>query len=316
MSNVIDPVYGEICCQATLVTKKTRCENKAYWKVILDDNVCYYCGVHSRKYADNREELKKDKVKTQQLKQEKMEIAKKEAESAKANNGTKRGKVMVSKFQMMYAPEHVPGFVKVFPNYRHGNRKDGLGMPKLSPKSMGPIDHGQPGLPQAKNLENFHQGNKVFSTEVDEKGNPSKEFYQTQLEMYESEMPQRHKDRALDSKGKRINAPLFSLWRDKDGVEHRLSYFDSRELYCKYYERIAKTTDEYKKLMDMLKDGYNIQIIGYDGYDVGKRTISECYKDVSRPFGHELVLYAMLALPEKQWPWRREAGLHVNPLLE
>ena len=32
---------------------------------------------------------------------------------------------------------------------------------------MGPIVHQQPDLPPSQNLENFHQGNKVFSTEYD-----------------------------------------------------------------------------------------------------------------------------------------------------
>jgi hypothetical protein len=58
---------------------------------------------------------------------------------------------------MMKNPEHIEGFLKVFPNYKHQNRQDGFGCMKLSPKYLGPVDHGQPDLPPALNIENFHQ---------------------------------------------------------------------------------------------------------------------------------------------------------------
>ena len=95
------------------------------------------------------------------------------------------------------------GWWPIFPNAKHGGRTDGAGCPSLSPKIMGPIDHGQPSLPPAQNLENLHQGNKVFPSEaVDSHGEathvkdvhnsivhkpfvPSPTFFETQREMYE-----------------------------------------------------------------------------------------------------------------------------------
>ncbi len=45
---------------------------------------------------------------------------------------------------------------------------------------------------------------------------------------------------------------------------------------------------------------YNSQICGYDGYHVNK-SIEEHYRDVSCPFGHELVLYSLLTTDKYPW---------------
>ena len=36
-----------------------------------------------------------------------------------------------------------------------------------------------------------------------------------------------------------------------------------------------------------------------------KSSIEDCYKDISLPFGHELVLYTMLTEDPKMWPWKK-----------
>jgi len=317
-----EPFYGEILCQCNLLDSKKHCSNKAYWKV----KSYFLCGVHSKKYSGTRIELKKDKAKKEESFQKKIEKEKKECDEAACENKKKllMGKVVCSKLRMMHLPEDIKGFVKVFPNFLHKNRRDGLGLPSLSPKSIGPIEHGQPGLPPAKSLENFHQGNKVFRSEVDKANEPLEVFYKTQLEMYNSDIPQRHKEVALDEKGKRTNVPLYSIWVDKDGKQHKISYFESRQFYCHYYERALlgqlksqdtlapaslKGSEESHKdfvmLCNLLKDGYNLQIIGYDGYDVSGLTLEQCYLDCSRPFGHELVLYSMLTCKESEFPWKK-----------
>lgn len=55
----------------------------------------------------------------------------------------------------------------------------------------------------------------------------------------------------------------------------------------------------------MIEDGYNLRICGYDAYDPHHYNMEDCYCDISRPFGHELVLYTMLTEPEEKWPWRK-----------
>jgi hypothetical protein len=72
------------------------------------------------------------------------------------------------------------------------------------------------------------------------------------------------------------------------------AYIESRALYCREYERLAFARPEYHALVELVRAGMNILIAGYDGYDIGERTVEECYMDPARPFGHELVLYAMV----------------------
>ena len=62
---------------------------------------------------------------------------------------------------MMKPPEHIDGYLKVFPNFKHQNRKDGFGCASLSPKALGPVSDGSR---HAKNIENFHQGAKIFES--------------------------------------------------------------------------------------------------------------------------------------------------------
>jgi hypothetical protein len=71
-------------------------------------------------------------------------------------------------------------------------------------------------------------------------------------------------------------------------------------------------TDEFKLLAKCRKEGMNLLILGFDGYDVRPvqgdtpaEKIENCYKDTSRHFGHELCLYALLVLKPKEYPWRK-----------
>lgn len=214
--------------------------------------------------------------------------------------------------RMMKDPDHIDGYLKVFPNFKHDNRKDGFGCASLSPKSLGPVKHGQPDLPDALNIENFHQGSKCFDSEVRPKdGKPSKTFYATQLEMFNDPIPHRHKEAAKAVAGNK-NICKFWVWVTQEGVEKHLSYVDSRQFYCNFYERLVVKQAQYKKLVKLLENGTNLQIIGYDAYDVDEvkgnslaEKLERCYKDGKRPFGHELVLFSMLVLDAEDYPWRK-----------
>lgn len=274
------------------------CTNNAYY-IIPNNGIL--CGVHSggKKKAD-RVELPHDPNEKEMKKTEREEHTKKCKEMAEENEAShKKGRVVLYKMRMMKNVGFIEGFLNIFPNFKHGNRTDGIGFPSLSPKSIGPIHHPQPGLPVAQNLENFHQGNKVFPAEVDEKGEVMDVFFKTQAEMYNDKVPHRHKEVSGGA-----NIPLFSLWKDKESVLHRISYFESRQFYCVYYERATLENCDYKYLKDLIDHGYNLRICGYDAYEVNKE-IEDCYHDTSRPFGHELVLYTMLTEPEEKWPWRK-----------
>jgi len=274
-----------------------------------DDTTCSYvasylyngkhcCGYHSKK--DTRKSLpenpKKKELRKEEIEKHQFECS----EIAKNNRKQKtKGQVICMKMKMMKSVEFITGYTNVFPNYKHLHRVDGIGVPSLSPKSIGPIDHKQPGLPISLNLENFHQGNKVFENEVDSDGNPKQEFFDTQIQMYNDKHPHRHKQ---TSSGK--NAPDYSIWVSQDGTKHKISYYMSRQFYCNYFERTSMINPDFINLLDKIKKGNNLRICGYDGYDV-TQNIDEHYKDESRPFGHELVLYTMLTHEEKDYPWRK-----------
>ena len=291
--------YGETICQ-TCTSRNLSKKNKAYY--LLDDK--YVCGVHSKK--GDRIQLQTrptDQVKFMREERDKLITAEIEDVASLNKEGCQIGNVILTRMYMMRNPEYVKGYLNVFPNYKHQNRSDGFGCMKLSPKSMGPIKHGQKGLPDALNLENFHQFSKVFKEEVDEKGDPSETYYKNRLEGYLDSMPHRHK---YKGDGKNKNIPLYFLWVDKDGVEHRLDYISSRQFYCTFYQRSAEVEPDYLKLKSMLISGYNLNIIGYDANPIPNPlpyTIEKEYLDPSRPFGHEKVLFAMLILEPEDYPW-------------
>lgn len=132
--------------------------------------------------------------------------------------------------------------------------------------------------------------------------------------MYQSTIPYRHKyDRkVLKKMNNNINIPLFSAYYTKDGAEKRLTYLECRYFYYHYYERLAKQTKDFKTLKKMIQDGYNLNIVGYDGYTVTK-SLWDMYIDTSKPFGHEIVLYCLLIEDDpSQYPWNQYYAKHKD----
>nr|QBK89504.1 MAG: uncharacterized protein LCPAC001_00140 [Pithovirus LCPAC001] len=300
--------HGEQMCQGTYRNGKD-CRNNAYYSIEksmpspqFSSTLSFLrCGLHSKK--GNRADLLKNPNAKKRALDRINNHRKKVDEVAKENKANNiRGIVVCSKLRMFKGYQSKSGYLNVFPNNRHQNRTDGFGCCSLSPMRLGPVLHNQPGLPEAKNIENFHQGNKCFSSEIDEKGDPKPIFYETQRKLYLDHIPHRHKEAAKGIKNNK-NIPLFSIWKKKTGKEKRCTYIESRKYYCRYYEQLAKKTDDYKILARKIDDGYNLNIIGYDAYTVTK-SAKEHYLDSNRPFGHELVLYTLLTVNEKEYPWR------------
>jgi hypothetical protein len=266
---------GDSLCQHPGVAP---CRRKAYFEhagVVL-------CGAHSRKHAPTRVALPK---------RPKAPFDLTSVREAARDNGT--GQVVMQKMRMMKSVVQLPDFVCVFPNCRHAGRKDGIGMATLSPMRLGPVNHKQPGLPPAKNLENFWQGSKRFEGEDDDAA-----FHQSKIEWYLMETPQRHK-----IKGKPC---LYWSWVNKDGTEVRMSRLRARLFYCTFYDELVRDKDEWRILKQMVQqETYNIQIVGYDARPVAptKEAIWAEYNNEKASYGHELVLYTMLVLPECDWPW-------------
>ena len=81
---------------------------------------------------------------------------------------------------------------------------------------------------------------------------------------------------------------------------------DCRYFYCHFYERLVTKEEDYVKLKELINNGYNLNIVGYDGYNVNKDLWIH-YNDTKKPFGHELVLYTMLIEPDKEkYPWEHK----------
>ena len=298
--------HGETQCIDTIKSgarKGEQCTNNAYYV----QNGRYLCGVHSKK--ELRSLLPKNPdaaaIKAKLLKERELLVVE------LAESTTSRGKVVCSKLRMMKEPDHIDGYLKVFPNYKHANRVDGFGCATLSPKSMGPIHHKMKGIPTAKTLENYHQFSKIFPWEV--KGDTIKtSALELRKEGYRDPVPHRHKFdfKVMKEKlGGNVNVPKFSVYYSMSGEERRYSYIECRYFYCYWYTKIAKELPEYKKLRKLLRKGYHLQIIGYDGYPVTE-SLYDHYLDGSRPFGHEMVLYTLLTVKnETNYPWevyRRE----------
>ena len=81
---------------------------------------------------------------------------------------------------------------------------------------LGPVHHGQCGLPDAQTIEGFHQYSKCYQEEINAEGKPGPLFYGNRLEGYETTTPKRRK---FEGKEKNTNIPLYFVWVDKTGKD-------------------------------------------------------------------------------------------------
>ena len=188
---------------------------------------------------------------------------------------------------------------------------------------LGPVEHRQPGLPPALNIENYHQFNKVWPNEVEnnQNQNPSTAFHVAQLRGYLDPVPHRHKydQKEMAELRKKVggankNAPLYSLHQTLQAGEEarRFTYVESRYFYCKAYERLAKETADFGQLREKMRQGTNLMICGYDACPI-TRPLYEHYCDATHPFGHELVLYALLTVADPlDYPWNQYRVAHPD----
>eukprot|EP01064_Diplonema_japonicum_P027717 TRINITY_DN406_c0_g2_i1.p1 TRINITY_DN406_c0_g2~~TRINITY_DN406_c0_g2_i1.p1 ORF type:complete len:327 (+),score=62.61 TRINITY_DN406_c0_g2_i1:77-1057(+) len=313
-------------------TACAKCEKRqgVFW--VPEENAPW-CAVCSKK-KKNREELKIEKPVNRTVTEKKRAVHTREAyESAKARGGSREGWVEVGGiigFAKLGSTPN-PKVLSIFPNFKHGSRTDGLGLPSLSPKSIGPIPTNQPApFHMCLNLENFHQGSKYFGdcenlltymqrTHQSETlptrssvGETPEEYLATKKDTFLDSEPHRHKA------GMRGKVPTCSVWQDSNGEVHFIDYVQSRQFYCVYYERSLtgvynelgerhrQAAADYQHLLDLQQDSVDMKIWGYDGYPIvpTAAAVRAQYLDTSLPFGHEAVLFAMLALPPAQWPWK------------
>jgi len=215
-------------------------------------------------------------------------------------NNLRQSPGIVCSYTLLKGDDRVPlneGVINIFPNFQHHVRQDGVCFPELSPALLGPVVHGQPGLPHAVNLENFCRANEVFPCQLLDNGAVSQSFFETQWGLY------------TDPKvyPPALEKPLFSLWRRMDTKELvRISNGMSRRLFCHLYEQLVRAHPHFIQLQQMLKDGVNICICGYTAYMVSPMypifNLEALLNDDHMPFGHEMVLFGMLT---NQRPWTK-----------
>jgi len=288
--------YGEQRCAAVLVSGKNeglQCKNNAYWK---SDNLLL-CGMHSK--GVQKEQLPKNPNSKVNKIKEKERLLK----LAKEWKGGK--KITLTKLKMMKSVERQEGSYGIYPNFKHRNKTlDEIGFPTLSPKWEWTPIHGMKGVPQAYNIENLHQGSKMFKR---------KGFEERRDVMFLDKTPWRHKFQKFPElqapKGNK-NIPICSVYSDSKGNVKEYSYLQSRYFYCHFYEQMSTENNDFAKLKEMYDNGAWLQIIGYDAYPIDldnpKQNLWDAYLDISKPFGHELVIVALLTIKKQtNYPWNR-----------
>ena len=142
-------------------------------------------------------------------------------------------------------------------------------------------------------IENLWQATKVESKylRMDSGLPPPKKWWERRNKVWADPKAHRH----VIPKEDRVNPNrAYSYWNGK-----YYPYSKARiRIYIYYYSRAVVKTEAYKKLADMVRRGHHIQILGPDGREF--EDLEEELKNDDKPFGHELVLAALLK-DEKVW---------------
>ena len=260
--------------------------------------------------ADLRAEKHSDDVKLHKLS---VKTAQKENEKE-----GKRGSVCTARLVHRFDKTGVDKKWPLRPGYMNVNITSGCKHWRgLSPMHLGPIrffvdsGSGQEDVvfKRATCLENAWQFLKVWPGEscialVDSacgKGEvdgkkvevPNEEWFERRDAGFADPKPHR---RVKLGKGVNSNAPEYSYY-----LGERLSYGEARKrIYCPLYEKYVVKTDAFEELNGLLDSGYNIQLLEYDARPC--EDMKKEMEDVSKPFGHGLVLRCILEdLPR---PWK------------
>jgi hypothetical protein len=216
------------------------------------------------------------------------------------------GRVIITNIDLVSeAAQPAVGYYPVYPEWGLSKPpSDGFACAELSPQSLGPIEHGQPGLPPAKNLVNLWLGSACFATDLDDNGNPSDVFYSNRLAFYQDHEPYHSVCQQVDS----LN-PAFFVWVNPQGVETRLTPLEFRRIYCTIYEHLVLPHPRFAFISTLVAKHVNVQLCIYGavpfGYDCD--SAEDAYLDPNESFGYERILHTMLTLRQnpKAYPWRK-----------
>jgi hypothetical protein len=254
------------------------------------------CTIHK---GDSTERL--DPVLTHQ--QRRQEIAEAhaqtvaEARARNAENNTS-GSVTMGKAHPMLPIPLVQGYLDVAVTLAQPKQFTGHLALKLHPGAIGPITHGEPGLPRARYLDNYYNAHMCFSRES------YKHFSRYRREMF--------RERRVHTP-KKVQYPQFETdeiayfsWRMPNGKRRRLTLVQSRQVFCNIYARKVVRVPAYTAISDMLKAGTNIRIVGYAPCPFDGRPLEQIYLDPAAQIGHEFVLVCLL---RGEAPWKTHTFL-------
>ena len=211
----------------------------------------------------------------------------------------RRGQVRVARLPGMEDDSktwpHRAGFKNI--NVGSGSRGD---FKQLMPTKLGPLPlrfKGDKTTADVKNVQNVWQFAKVYPRDIGLDGNLVPAWFTTRLKGWAD--PNGHQwSKKKQPKGIK---PIFFLW----GRDVKLQYLEARSrIFCRVYATLATQTLAYRRLVELIEKGTNIQILGLDGYDyvAEKRSLYECINDPNRNFGHEFILAGLLT---GDFPWRK-----------
>ena len=199
----------------------------------------------------------------------------------------------------------------------------------LSPAFLGPVEHGQPGLPVALNLQNFIVGSQMFACEVagdDIVGDRFLLFRRQRDALYRSaaggqryrygDTTERHvselrsQRRAAAIPGVLDTTPMCFVFLNRadggggGGTEMRLDVLQTRAVVCSFYEHLARRTADYAQLVALHKEQRKSLLIVGEGarlinFPVTRADLERYFNDVGAPFGTEMTLLTMLRLEDE-----------------
>jgi hypothetical protein len=302
-TNVNAGQQNQQLCQAKSCYRQIRCQI---------DGFCL-CDIHSINISQNgyrRNKLPGSVISLLLNLQDKKAVENATIEKFRLDNeiAKKRGIVILCK---MDSSNSVPtpcnrGFLRIFVSCMIRDRIDeGYVCKDLTPRTLGPVYHGQPGLPVALTLENFNYGNMCFQSELDEHGEPSEMFKEYRQYLYKKRFAHGYKLNMNEGK------PKFFVWINKDGEDDGLEEITYRQIYCTMYERLVCQTPDFQKLKELVEIGTNLQLcIMADIQSNG--SLESDYLDPSVNFGYEYCLYTMLTLKNPdEYPWRKYKTIDV-----
>lgn len=135
----------------------------------------------------------------------------------------------------------------------------------LSPFKMGPVK--LYGDYISKNMESAYQYCKVYARFLDEKGDPSLEYFKWAERGWGNSKPERYPI------GKGVS-PVYFYWNGK-----KLSQVEARrEIFIPLYSKTVKNIDAFGEVVKLFKTSQDIYLLDFDGYN--NKMMGLSYDDV------------------------------------